>query len=240
MKTSIGIIAVVGLSIALTACEKVFGVKPSKSVTTETRSVSGFNSIDVSGALDVELTWSPGTEACSVKANSNLHQYIITEVNSGTLYIRRKEKVKILPGENVHIYVTVSDLNNVRLSGASTASLVNSLGSSTVSFLLSGASKLSGPLQVQNLLLSASGASDFDLTGKAGYASMGLSGASEFSGFGFACDTLDAILSGASEAKITVYNLLNVEASGASSLKYTGNAVIGDLKLSGSSEVTKQ
>lgn len=225
---------------SLTSCEKVFGIKPSKEVTTEVRAVSGFNSIDIDGALDVEITYAPGTESCSVKANSNLQEYILTEVNSGTLKIKRKENVRILPGETIYIYVTASQLNHLDLSGASSAKFSNQLTENTVKLVLSGASELEGTLGVNTLEIDASGASELNLAGTIGGGTVKLSGASELEDYDCAFQNLNIDLSGASAAQLTVNGTLNVKASGASALKYKGNALIGDMDVSGGSEVNKQ
>ena len=98
---------------------------------------------------------------------------------------------------------------------------------------------MKGKLDVSNLTVDLSGASDMMVTGTATQLSVEASGASDFKGFDLVTETCDAKASGASDIKITVNKELSAHASGASDVRYKGNGVIKDLKSSGSSSVSK-
>ena len=57
--------------------------------------------------------------------------------------------------------------------------------------------------------------------------------------YGLETDHLNAELSGASNVSLTINEEIDIEASGASILKYKGNAVITNQDLSGASSVKK-
>src|SRR5688500_11474559 len=69
------------------------GEKGSGSVRTERREVSGFKAVDVSGALEVEITTQKdfGVE---VEADDNLLSLIRTEVDGETLVIKTEKSFK--------------------------------------------------------------------------------------------------------------------------------------------------
>ena len=238
MKTRTLFIALVGLGLALGSCKK--SVKPSNDITTEIRPVSGFTAIDVSEAMDVEIMHIPGTEQVVVEANSNLHKYIITEVVSGTLFIHREDNVNFKPGAKIKVYVTASTVNDLEISGASNVQLTNQLTMNGLGLDISGASHLSGGIDVGTVSMEISGASTVDLFGVATNVTADVSGASLLKDYNLVIENLTIDLSGASTASLTVNGLMNITASGASTLNYKGDGLIGDLNLSGASSVNKQ
>jgi hypothetical protein len=67
-----------------------------------------------------------------------------------------------------------------------------------------------------------------------------MSGASEFEGFDLKIDYCKAEISGAGEMEITVNKELEAEASGASSIKYRGDATVKKSDSSGASSIKKK
>jgi hypothetical protein len=238
MKTRTLFIALTGLGLTLGSCHKET-VKPSSQVTTEVRNLTGFSRIDVEDALNVEIIHIPGSEQVVVETNANLHPYIITDVVSGTLFIHRKENVNIKPGATIAIYVTASELSGLEISGASIVQLMNQLTTSNLGLNISGASVMKGNINAATAQLDLSGASSVNLSGVAYSVDAELSGASTLNDFDFSIENLDINLSGASNASLTINGLINVTASGASSLNYKGDGLIEDLNLSGGSSVNK-
>lgn len=214
-------------------------IKPSSDITVETREVASFSSIDVSDALDVEVTFGSGQEQVIVEANSNLQAYLITEVKNGKLEIQWKKGTVILPGSSVKIYVSASEVNSIDASGASNVQLINSWTTTHAAVELSGASSLRGNLLAESGTVNLSGASNVDLTGALGTLNSECSGASELKGFGLSVDYLVLDLSGASNAELTVNSSIHLNASGASDFSYQGNASISFLNLTGSSTIHK-
>lgn len=238
MKKTVFLYALVGLAGLMVSCKKEI-IKPSGDITTESRSVGGFTSLEVSDALEVQITHSATAEGVTVEANSNLHPYIKTDVVAGTLRIRMKDKVHIKPGAMIVVHVTDSDLDRVTASQASDVRLQNNWQGTSMDVHLSGASKFKGEMNVDLCNMRIKGASDGNIWGSADEMYAELSGASRLIEYGFGIGTLTVKLSGASESKLTVNDLLNVTASGASSFDYMGNAQIGTLEVSGGSNVTK-
>ncbi len=231
------LIVLIGLSLTFGSCEK--SVKPSDDVTTETRELSGFTSIDVSEAMEVDILFVPGTEQVVVEANSNLHQYVVTEVVGNKLSIHRKGNVKIKPGATIRVYVTASVLNELEVSGASNVEFVNQVQSNSLNLEISDASQFGGSCSSNQVSLKIDGASNVHMSGATQTLTADVSGASSLFDYDFISENLNIDLSGASSASLTVNGVLNVDASGASVLNYKGSGLIQDLKLSGSSTVNK-
>ncbi len=128
-----------------------------------------------------------------------------------------------------------SDDLDVRLSGASRAEIDIEAGKTAIE--VSGAGRLSGVLKAQETELELSGASRCELSGAGGDTRLDFSGASRADLSGFEMKNLDVELSGASKAKIKMDGKLNAGLSGASSLEYAGNVVLGNTSTTGASKI---
>ena len=79
-------------------------LKGNKEVTTEDRTISDFNKLEVIDNVAVFLTYNE-MQSVSVETDSNLQQAVITEVNDGTLVIKLSDKIVRKKELMVHIKV---------------------------------------------------------------------------------------------------------------------------------------
>jgi len=89
------------------------------------------------------------------------------------------------------------------------------------------------------LNIELSGASKAQLSGMAIDAKIECNGASDLNAYGLSIDKANLDASGASSIYFTVMKEMRVEASGASSIRYKGTAVVTNIKTSGASSVSK-
>ena len=225
------------ISISSTAQQTIINDKNA-----EVRNVSGFNAIKISGAMEVYLSQG-STEAVAVSASEDKYRdQIKTEVVNGTLKIYydgnhiswNKDKMKL------KAYVSVKNLNALESSGASQFMISGTLDFETLGLKLSGASELSGTLKITNLRLDLSGASDVKINGNVKNLNIEASGASDVKAYDLTAESCSVKLSGASDVKITVNSEITAHASGASSVKYKGNAVLKESHTSGASSISKK
>ncbi len=231
-------IALLGVGMLFSACLKKI-IKPSSDITFVERAVSEFNQIEVSGAMEVTITYSSNVRKVVVEANSNVHEFVVTEVVGGKLKIYRKSNVTFRKNATMKVHITLPELVNLEASGASEVTFLNQFEAINLDIEASGASEIRGSLNALSTSIHLSGASEMELQGTCNTATFELSGASEFDSFYFQTNELNADLSGASEVEVTVNNHLNLDASGASEFHYKGNCVIGELNLTGSSSIKK-
>lgn len=204
------------------------------------RKVASFNSIEVSGAINLFL--SQGTEeAVAVSAGDDeLVNRIRTSVRDNVLYIDFDGKGlnwKNWSNNKIKAYVTFSSLKRIEAAGACNVKTVDQLKSNDLKIELSGASDLTGDLAVDNLSLSLSGASDCTLKGIAEKASINCNGASSAKAYDLKINYAKIEASGASSIRITVNKEMSARASGASSINYKGEGLIKDLSSSGAASV---
>lgn len=206
----------------------------------EVRKVSGFNKVEVSGAIDLYI--SQGTEeAAAVSATSDeIRSRIKTEVRGGTLYISLDGKGlnwKLWSNNKMKAYITFVNLNGIEASGACNVRTSGKIKSSNLTLEMSGASDFNGELEVDKLRVDASGASNYKLIGTATVASMDATGACNIKAYDLKTEQCKATASGASNIWLTVQKELNANASGGSNILYKGEGLIRNISSSGGASV---
>jgi hypothetical protein len=117
----------------------------------------------------------------------------------------------------------VNNLDQLAANGASYATLESTVTGPALRLSVEGASQVSGTVRIERLDASESGASVLTLSGSAGSIHVESVGTSHLHGSELAVRDLDAVLSGVSQAAVTVSNTLAVTADGVSVLRYRGN-----------------
>lgn len=204
--------------------------------------VKDFHGINVSNAFDVYLSQG-NEEAVAVSASEEkFREKIKVEVKDGILFIGYENGFHIFNEgkRKLKAYISLKNIDKLTVSGACDVFIMEKLKADKLVIHLSGASDLKGKLDIKDeLSVNLSGASDMKISGAASKFTVNANGASDFKGYDFVTDYCDAKASGASGVQITVNKELSAQASGASDVKYKGDAVIRDLKTSGASNVSR-
>lgn len=188
--------------------------KGSGNVARETRDVSDFEGIDVSGVIQVEAT--AGKDfAVEVEADDNLLEYIRTEVRRGKLFLSTEKRIKT--SSPIIVRVSAPNISNIEASGASKVSVVN--------------------LSNSDLNLDVSGASKISLTGETRTFTVDTSGACHIDAGNLRTENATVDASGASSVDVNVTGELNAEASGASKISYSGSPQNVKKNSSGASKI---
>ena len=206
----------------------------------EVRKVSGFNAIDVSGAIDLYI--SQGTEeAVAISANSDeIRSRIRTELKGTTLRIYLDShglNWRVWGNNKMKAYVTFKSLVSVEASGACNVRATGTIKQNNLTIEMSGASDFNGNVSVGQLKLDASGASNIKVSGTASSTTIDASGACTVKGYDLKTDSCKIEASGASNVRITVNKELNAEASGGSTVFYRGTGLIRDISTSAGASV---
>jgi hypothetical protein len=251
-------VGVIGLSLALviTGCMGI--VQGSSNVVTETYDVSGFSRLDVSNAVQVDLS-QEGDESVSVETDANLLRYLEVEVRGDTLHVGLNDSargVTINPSRGIHFTIGVDDLERLEVSGASNVVsgplesgdfelsvsgasdvVIESLDVESARIEASGSSDVSvGELQAEELDATASGASTVKVEGEAADQVADVQGASHYRAGDLQSAEAYIEISGASDAELRADESLQVDASGASNVRYYGSPQVSQ-QLSGASDL---
>jgi len=220
---------------------------------------SDFTKIEVGYAFDVEIA-KADSYLVRITADDNLYEYLDISKRGDTLHIGLKPNYNYI---NVtrKAAINLPDLSELGLSGASKANVGSGFSSShSVDFNLSGASRMdignmktgdahfglsgasyiSGSIEMADGRFDLSGASSLELEGSANDISVGASGASHVRLTDFPVVDAEVNLSGASDANIDASGQLDGNLSGGSRLYYIGNPRLGKISASGGSTISQK
>jgi len=185
---------------------------------TENYVISDFDWVEVGEAFDVTVEQG-STYSVTVKGDRrNIEDLDVRKID-GTLRIQfQKHERKDYRQYQTYITITMPGLGGINLTGAATGHISGFSSDFDMGTKLSGASQL-------------------DISGRAGDIDANLSGASNLHGFNFETKTATIEASGASYVEVSTTEKLDVKASGASKVRYRGNPVVNS-NTSGASEVT--
>jgi len=213
-------------------------VRGSGHIITDSRSASGFHSIDVSGAIDVYVKQDSSTSV-KIEADDNLLEYIEVYTDNSTLVIRTQHRVWLKPSNKIKVYVSNPVYREFEVSGASGIHSENQITSTeTVRVGISGASEGKLEIDAPKVSVDVSGASNLTMRGRTKDLDAGASGACKIRCFDFLAENTNIEASGASTAEVYASVKLAGSASGASTIKYKGNATTS-ISTSGASGVNK-
>jgi hypothetical protein len=222
--------------------------------TTQDLGFKDFTNIDVDCAIRVEVTQSPNYRV-SIWASQALQDYISATKSGSTLKLSLKSQ-NFSARPIVTARIAMPQINKLRLGGATNATVrgfnseeslnLNLSASSTlevetaaktVKCEISGASRLTGKVQVDEADFVLSGASRIMLNGSAKNVTLSAWGASKAEIDDFHLHDAEINLKGASEATISVQGRLAIDLSSGSRLIYTGNPTINSISVTGASSL---
>ncbi|MGY2132818.1 head GIN domain-containing protein [Hymenobacter sp. HD11105] len=210
--------------------------------TKQTRKPGNFDGVSASGAVNVFLRQGNETSVV-VEAREESLKYLKTEVDNGVLKIYRDKDFswRDLVGDNkdgkVNVYITCPRLKSVTVSGASNVRGESAFTTDNFKLQSSGASDITMSVRAKSLDVSCSGASDIKLSGQADHQKVSVSGGSEYQAYSLQSRSANIQASGASEAYVSVDGEVMASASGASDIRYKGNARVVSNSSSGASSV---
>src|SRR5437868_2695883 len=148
-------------AIGLSACDQRHG--GAGPMRTETRPVESFDSIDLEGAVRLEVAVG-GQPSLTVEGRDEFVQRLKSEVRGNTLYIRNKRRdwVSLGISPRLTLKVTVPHLASLNLAGGNDVLLTGFNGGGS-KLHLEGATNLKGVGQLNNLSVFMAGAGHADL-----------------------------------------------------------------------------
>jgi carbon monoxide dehydrogenase subunit G len=206
---------------------------------TRTFSVSGFNKLSLGNAFKIDVKQGSNF---SVRAEGRAEDLddLESAVSGGVFKLRYKGNGWNKNRRTVTVMITMPNLQGVEFSGASSVQVGRFSGVRNMDIEVSGASKVNMELAAQKVSMELSGASSLTLSGSCDVLNGEVSGASSFRGKDFPAREVSIDASGASSAAVTASNAIHAEASGASSIRYSGNAKDIHSSTSGASSVKRQ
>jgi len=247
------------LSVTTASCIKdIFCVNGNGILETQPRNATAFNHIENSTAADViyKKDDSPGI---TVVAESNLLEYIVTEIVNGKLEIRTEPRTMCLDyTKQPVITVTSPELKNIESSGSGTF-IADTMSANPNSIKLSGSGDIfigsiscndlsasiygSGNIEItrgsfQNADLLITGSGDIDIKGSSNSGHLRITGSGDIKSGQFTLGTANETISGSGNIFTWVGNNLTAEISGSGNIYLKGNPTINQT-ITGSGKIIR-
>jgi len=235
---------VITLVLAITAsCSAQWGkkIKGNGEKVTIERSTSDYDAIAVSGWFDVDLV--DGKEGqLTLEGESNLLEYIITEVKNGKLVIKTENNVNLKPSDwnsGIRITVPVERVSSISLSGSGDIVSKTTIKTEKLETSMSGSGDITLDIETNSVSASMSGSGDITFNGTTTDFAATISGSGDIKAFDLEADNVEATVSGSADIKVTANKRLQARVSGSGDITYRGNPEKLDTKTSGSGDISK-
>jgi hypothetical protein len=205
---------------------------------TEEYAFANFTRVEISSAFVFEIGYSD-SYSIDVTADDNLIDYVQVSQDGETLKIRlgAAPSFRLV---TLRASVTMPRLNGLTVSGASRGTVSDFTPTEGLNITVSGASRVEGDFTAGDIGFDVSGASTVRLEGSADDMVAVVSGASTFNLGDFTVNNADVNVSGASTGTINLDGRLDANVSGASTLLYIGDPVMGTINVSGASTLREK
>ncbi len=234
------LLATIGLVFIFTSCEKDdVNVVPSAKITTTNFSASNISQLDVSDVFNVYVSFSETEESVMVEANENLHRLIEMKQSDNKLIVGLTKDANISGALVLNIYIKTASLTMIKAERTASIEFENLLKTSQLALEITDAAKVSGSIEVDDLVARLIGQAKLDISGSSGSFDIDAAGASEMTGFDFVTDNLKANLNGSCNISLTINQALDVAASGTSNVYYKGDGVVEKQNLKDTSSIVK-
>lgn len=207
---------------------------------TDSRNTASYEEIAVVGSLDVKII--EGKEGrIEVKAESNLQEYILTEVKDGKLKISVEKDISLNPSQNMGIIINVpvESINKLSVTGSGDVSNAGLLKANELSVGVTGSGDINLNLEAKDLSGSITGSGDIRLKGKAQNFKCTVTGSGDFMAYDLTAEQVKASVSGSGDIEVSVTKFLKARVSGSGDISYRGNPEKQEFKTSGSGDISR-
>lgn len=205
-------------------------------VTERTVNTASYDAVKVIGSMDVHLE--RGSEGnIRVKTDENIQEYIVVEVDAGTLKIRTKKNINIKTKNGVHVYVPFEDINDIALTGSGDIDTKDVINASSLDVSITGSGDVDLEVEANSLDARITGSGDVSLSGNTDNLDVVVSGSGDFDGGDLNANNTEVVVSGSGDVDVVANNSLKAKVSGSGSVEYSGNPEKKDTKTSGSGSI---
>ncbi|SDX26324.1 Putative auto-transporter adhesin, head GIN domain [Lutibacter oricola] len=200
-------------------------IKGSGNIKTETRNVSDFEKISVSGSFDIELI--KGKEGkITVTAYENLLEYIVTETENGKLKIKPKDRFNLRSNKPIKITVTFEEFDKLSLAGSGNIFSDDVINNNTFAISMAGSGNIDLILNSKKTGLSIAGSGNLNLKGETDNLKASLAGSGNLNAYDLKSNIVNISIAGSGNVKVHAENEIKASIVGSGDVSYTGNPTI--------------
>lgn len=242
MTTLIKFIIAIVISLTLFSCNFDMnfnsGVRGNGDVITEDRNINqSFSSIKATEGLDVYLTQSD-SESITVKADSNLHELIITEVEDGVLKIHTKENIGRASSKRVNI--SFKDIASITSTSGSDVYSTNTIHTERLDLKSTSGSDMKLDVNTSVLHCKSTSGSDLKVSGKTTKLVAEATSGSDIKAADLKAESSEVKATSGADITVNTSKELTARATSGGDVKYYGNPEKVDKSDSSSGSIRQQ
>lgn len=207
----------------------------------ETRQVSNFTGILLSGSINVDVTYGDSKNV-TVEGDENLLPYIETVVENGNLVVKTRDKVNVKSKNRLIVHAALTRVDRLRVSGSGNITGngdfsndgkadISVSGSGNINIAMSSFSETKINISGSgNVVLKGKSTNNIDAT---------ISGSGNIDCSDVICNDVFARVSGSGNIKVYANKSIEARVSGSGNIYYKGSATNINLKSSGSGKIIK-
>jgi len=207
-------------------------------MTVEERSTSEYDEIGLAGNLDVILA--AGKEGTiTIEAESNLLEFIETEVNNGKLIIREKKGYFVEPsaGKAIVIHVPIEDISELSVAGSGEIISKESFQLKKIALSVAGSGDIHLNLTAEEVEANIAGSGDIQLGGTTEYFSAEIAGSGDIAAYHLVAEVVEVEIAGSGDIEVTATKKIKAEVAGSGDIRYKGNPTERNVQVAGSGSV---
>lgn len=207
---------------------------------TQNRKLDTYDEIALVGSLDVYLV--AGSEGnIRIEAESNLMDYIITEVKGNKLKISVEKGYELIEsrGKGILIHVPVEDISDISLTGSGNIEGKTFMTANNLKLELTGSGDIELHLEANQIRGGITGSGDIALRGSAEKLDCKVTGSGDFDASKLTAKRVLATVSGSGDIAVNATQGLKAQVRGSGDITYKGNPDKQDFKTAGSGSISK-
>jgi hypothetical protein len=209
--------------LTVTACNAV--IEGSGDLITETRKVSNFDRIDLSGSGEVIVTQG-GSESLTIETDDNVMEHVKAEVEDGTLHLGFESGIRIISPSRLVFAVGVDDLNSLSISGSGDVES-DRIETDRLEAEVTGSGDIMiADLMAVEVMAEISGSGEIHLAGDADAQNVSISGSGQYRAGDLCSESVEVTISGSGDATVCAAETLVSDISGSGSVAYYGSPSI--------------
>jgi len=207
-------------------------------VKSEMRGAGSFNSISVSGNIDVYVK-QDSVRSIKIETDENLLEYIQVINDGDIVRIHPEQGFNLDAGKGIKVYISSPVFQ--RLDGSGSCDIYSEnkiISASMISIDLSGSCNVKMELDAPKIYADLSGSCGVQLNGATKEFSVEGSGSTDIKCMDLLAENVDVDISGSGTAEVFASVKLDIGVSGSGDVRYKGNATVNQ-HISGSGSVKK-
>ena len=215
-----------------------FAIDGSGNLIKETREIDDFSGVSLSISADVTIVQSD-EYFCEVTAEDNLIEFLITEVEDGTLKIGFKKHSNIRKHQGIHIRVSMPDVEHLRISGSGDIDSEGLLKGDKLAVSVHGSGDANLSVEYDVIETNIHGSGDVFLKGTTGSLNVSVHGSGDVLAFDLNTSAASITINGSGDAKIAVDKALSVVINGSGDVHYKGSPSSISKTVHGSGDIVQ-